>query len=89
MFIFCSLLTIRQQQQQQQNLLQIVQDGAEEFALRTVAANVLGAVLAGADHLEHGVLDLGRVLMQIQMMQHVCRAQDHGGRIGNVPASRG
>lgn len=61
-------------------------DGACELVGGGIAAEILGADLAGLQYKVYGIVDLLAVVKQVDVTQHLRRAQKHGCWIGDVLA---
>lgn len=66
--------------------LQAVDDSAGELVGGGVAAQVLGANLAGLQDVVDGAVDLLAVMRQIDVAQHFRCAQEHSRWVGDVLA---
>lgn len=67
-------------------LLKVVDDSSGELVSGGIAAEILGADLAGLQDVVNGTVDLLAVVSQVDVTQHLRGTQEHGSWIGNVLA---
>ena len=65
-------------------LMDVVDDGSGELLGGGVSSQIPGLGLSVGQHLKDGVLNLDGVIVQAHVLEHLDRAEQHGGRVGRV-----